>query len=129
MFGFKDREWDLRLGGIPYKEYDVSGEKKQVKLLDRLYLPIYYGGKTVQEYEMIRQKYTEEEMEAIMQEEWNKIILSLEEKGVQITKKNVTIKKNEKNWVLNAHMQLEESAVKLVPTRTEPVAVEEIPEE
>lgn len=87
MFGFKDREWDLRLGGIPYKEYDVSGEKKQVKLLDRLYLPIYYGGKTVQEYEMIRQKYTEEEMEAIMQEEWNKIILSLEEKGVQITKK------------------------------------------
>ena len=129
MFGFKDREWDLRLGGIPYEEYDVSGEKKQVKLLDRLYLPIYYGGKTVQEYEMIRQKYTEEEMEAIMQEEWNKIILSLEEKGVQITKKNVTIKKNEKNWVLNAHMQLEESAVKLVPTRTEPVAVEEIPEE
>ncbi len=56
-----------------------------------------------------------------MQEEWNKIILSLEEKGVQITKKNVTIEKNDKKWVLNAHMQLEESAVKLVPTATAPV--------
>ncbi len=125
MFGFGDREWNLRLGSIPYEEYDVSGEKKQVKLLDRLYLPIYYGGKTVQEYKMVRQKHTEDEMETIMQEEWRKIILSLEEKGVQITKKNVTIKKNEKNWVLNANMQLDESAVELVPTRTEPIATED----
>lgn len=35
--------------------------------------------------------------------------------------KNVTIEKNDKKWVLNAHMQLEESAVKLVPTATAPV--------
>ena len=34
---------------------------------------------------------------------------------------DVTIKKNDKNWVLNARMQLEESAVKLVSTRTEPI--------
>lgn len=129
VFGVNDREWDLRLGSIPYEEYDVSGEKKQVKLLDRLYLPIYYGGKTVQEYEIIRQKHTEDEMKAIMQEEWSKIISSLEEKGVQITQKNVTIKKNEKNWVLNARMQLDESAVELVPTKTEPIKEEAVTEE
>lgn len=129
VFGVSDREWDLRLGSIPYEEYDVSGEKKQVKLLDRLYLPIYYGGKTVQEYEIIRQKHTEDEMKAIMQEEWSKIISSLEEKGVQITQKNVTIKKNEKNWVLNAQMQLDESAVELVPTKTEPIEEEAVTEE
>ena len=63
-----------------------------------------------------------------MQEEWSKIISTLDEKGVQITEKNVTIKKNEKNWVLNAHMQLEESAIKLVPTKTAPVAVQETEE-
>lgn len=129
VFGVSDREWDLQLGSIPYEEYDVSGEKKQVKLLDRLYLPIYYGGKTVQEYEIIRQKHTEDEMKAIMQEEWSKIISSLEEKGVQITQKNVTIKKNEKNWVLNAQMQLDESAVELVPTKTEPIEEEAVTEE
>ena len=129
MFGVKDREWNLRLGSIPYEEYDVSGEKKQVKLLDRLYLPIYYGGKTVQEYKTVSQKHTVDEMEMIMQEEWNKIISSLEEKGVQITQKNVTIKKNDKNWVLNAHMQLDESAVELVPTRTEPIEEEAVPED
>ena len=129
MIGINDKEWNIQFGTIPYEEYDISGEKKQVKLLDRLYLPVYYGGKTVQEYEIIRQKHTEDEMKAIMQEEWNKIFLSLEEKGVQITKKNVTIKKNEKNWVLNAQMQLDESAVELVPTRTEPVAEEETQED
>ena len=129
MIGINDKEWNIQFGTIPYEEYDISGEKKQVKLLDRLYLPVYYGGKTVQEYEIIRQKHPEDEMKAIMQEEWNKIFLSLEEKGVQITKKNVTIKKNEKNWVLNAQMQLDESAVELVPTRTEPVADEETQED
>lgn len=125
VFGINDREWDVRLGKIPFEEYDVSGEKKQLKLLDHLYLPVFYGRKTAQEYEMIRQKHTEDEMNAMMQEEWSKIISTLEEKGVQITEKNVTIKKNEKNWVLNARMQLEESAVKLVPTKTVQAVEEE----
>ena len=125
VIGIKDREWNLKLGKIPYEEYDVSGEKKQVKLLDHLYLPIFYGGKTVQEYEMVRQKHTPDEMNVMMQEEWQKIMSTLDEKGVQITQKNVTIKKNDKNWVLNARMQLEEAAVELVPTSTEPILEED----
>ena len=125
MFGIKDREWNLRWGRISYEDYDISGEKKQVRLLDRLYLPIFYGTKTVQEYEIVQLEHTEEEMNNIMREEWDKIISTLEEKGVQITQKNVTIKKNGTNWVLNAQMQLEESAVMLVPTRTEPIANEQ----
>ena len=65
--------------------------------------------------------HTDEEMKTLLQERWRKIIATLNEKGVQIAEKNVTIKKNDKKWVLYAHMQLEESAVKLVPTVTEPV--------
>lgn len=129
MFGINDKEWDLGLGKIPYGEYDISGEKKQVRLLDRLYLPLYYGTKTIQEYETMTQKYTEEEMNAAMQEEWRKIISTLEEKGVQITEKNVTIKKNGTNWVLNAHMELEEAAVQSVPTETSPVVPDGTSEE
>ncbi len=127
--GINDREWNLRFGKIPYEEYDISGEKKQVRLLDRLYLPFFYGSKTIQEYEMTQQKYTEEEMNQILQEEWHKIISTLDEKGVQITEKNVTIKKNDNNWVLKARMQLEEEAVTSVPTSTEPVLPEEAAEE
>lgn len=133
LFGIRDKEWSLGLGRIPYDTYDISEEKNQVRLLDHLYLPLFYGHRTVQEYEMVQQKYTEDEMKNIMQDEWSKIISTLEEKGVQITEKNVTIKKNDNNWVLNARMQLEESAVRLVPTQTEPIAEEssedELPEE
>lgn len=120
-FGTKNREWDLKWGAIDYDSYDISGEKKQVKLLDNFYLPLFYGEKTVHEYEMVRREHTEDEMNEIMQEEWNKIISTLEEKGVQIIEKNVTIKKNKTNWVLNARMQLEEPAVRLVPTVTKQI--------
>lgn len=124
MFGVNDKEWNLRFGKIPYEEYDISGEKKQVRLLDRLYLPVYYGSKTAQEYELVQKKHTEEEMNAIMQEEWHKNITTLEEKGVQITEKNVTIKKYEDHWVLNARMELEEAAVELIPSATVPMTEE-----
>ena len=128
VLGAGDREWSLRLRKIPYQAYDSSVEKKQVKLLEHLYLPFSYGHKTIREYEITQQKHSEEEMKTLMQEEWDKIISTLEEKGGQIAEKNVTIKKNDKKWVLTAHMQLEESAVKLVPTSIEPV-VQETPEE
>lgn len=122
VFGSGETQISLHLFGIPYQFYDISEEKKQVKLLDHLYLPLYYGKKTVQEYEITSKMHTDEEMNSLLQEQWHKIISNLDEKGVQIAEKNVTIKKNDKKWVLNAHMQLEESAVKLVPTAVRPVA-------
>ena len=86
-------------------------------------MPVFYGSKTVQEYEMVQRNHTEEEMNALMQEEWRKIITTLEEKGVQITEKNVTIKKTDADWVLHARMELEEAAVQTAPSKT--VAEEE----
>ena len=94
--------------------------------MDHLYLPLYYGQKTAQEYEIVQKRYGEDEMMEIMQEEWRKIIVSLEEKGVQIIQKNVKIKKNEENWILYAQMKLEESAVKETPCAVEQIPV--IPE-
>ncbi len=120
--GTGEKEIAFRFRKVPYEFYDTSEEKKQVQLLDHLYLPLYYGKRTVQEYEIVSKTHTEEEMKTLLQERFRKIISTLNEKGVQIAEKNVTIKKNEKKWVLRAHMQLEESAVKLTPTAvTEPV--------
>lgn len=129
LLGSGEKQISLRPFGIPYQFYDSSEEKKQIKLLDHLYLPLYYGKRTVQEYEITPKMHTDEEMKALLQEQWRKIISTLGEKGVQIVEKNVTMKKNDKKWVLQAHMQLEESAVKLVPTATEPVVSPEAEEE
>lgn len=132
LLGVRDKEWNLMFGKIRYDTYDISGEKKQVRLLDHLYLPFYYGQKTAQEYRIVQKRYSEDEMKQLMQEEWNKIISTLAEKGVQITKKNVTIKKTDENWVLNVWMHLEESAVELIPTKTQQImdsTTEKAPEE
>ncbi len=114
---------------MKFETYDVSGEKKQVQLLDHLFLPVFYGVKQAKEYTLVPKVHTEEEMQQIMEEEWNKILQTLDEKSVQIIEKNVTINKNREFWVLNAHMQLMEEAIQTVPNTTEQIPVTEREEE
>ena len=71
-------------------------------------------------YEITKKMHTADEMQELLQERWRKIISTLDEKGVQIAQKDVTIKKNDKKWVLHARMQLEESAVERVYTKVNP---------
>lgn len=125
LLGIKDKEWNLSLGRIKYEAYDVFGEKKQVQLLEHLFLPAYYGTKYAKEYTLVEKNHTEEEMQEIMDGEWNKILQTLEEKGVEITGKNVTIKKNKDKWILNAGMQLVEESVKKVNNTIEQIPVTE----
>lgn len=125
LFGLNDKEFNLSLGKIKYEAYDVFGEKKQVQLLDHLFLPAYYGVKYAKEYNLVTKNHTNEEMQQIMDGELSKILQTLEEKGVEITQKNVTIKKNEDTWALNVKMQLAEEAVKKVNNSTEQIPVTE----
>lgn len=129
LLGIKDREWNLSFGKVKYEDYDVSGEKKQVQLLDHLFLPAYYGMKYAKEYTLVEKKHTEDEMQQIMEEEWSKILQTLEEKGVEITEKNGTIRKNEDKWVLNVRMNLVEAAVKKVSSTTQQIPITESEEE
>lgn len=123
--GIRDKEWNLSFGKVPYDCYDVGGEKKQIQLLDHLYLPLYYGMKSAKEYTVLEKEHTEEEMQEIMDGEWEKILETLEEKGVQIIGKNVTIKKNGDNWIMRASMTLSEEAVKKVENTTEQIPASE----
>lgn len=123
LFGFQDKEWNLSAGKIEYDTYDVSGEKKQVQLLDHLFLPVFYGIKQAKEYGFVQKTHTEEEMQQIMEEEWHKILQTLEEKGVQITEKNVTINKNRDKWILHVRMQLVEAAVTTTDNATPQIPV------
>lgn len=125
LLGFQDKEWNFSFGKVAYETYDVIGEKKQIQLLEHLYLPAFYGVKYAKEYTIVEKMHTEEEMQQIMETEWNKILETLEEKGVQITEKNVTIKKNREKWTLTARMQLEEAAVKKMANTTQQIPVTE----
>ena len=107
-----DKDFILRLGKIKYENFDTVTDKKQVKLLKNFYLPLYYGNSVNREYIVTDNIYTKEEVKIIFSEKLIKYIASLEEKGVQITKKNVTINKGQKSWQMDMDFQVVEKTGK-----------------
>ena len=107
-----DKDFILRLGKIKYENFDTVTDKKQVKLLKNFYLPLYYGNSVNREYIVTDNIYTKEEVKIIFSEKLIKYIESLEEKGVQIIKKNVTINKGQKSWQMDMDFQVVEKTGK-----------------
>lgn len=114
LLSIMDKDLVFRMGKIKYENYDKITDKKQVKLLENFYLPFYYGKSVNREYIVTDNIYTEKEVKAIFSEKLIKYIESLEEKGVQIIKKNVTINKNQKKWQMNMDFQIVEKTGKNV---------------
>ncbi len=109
------KEMVFRIGKVKYVKYDKVTDKKQVKLLENFYLPLYYGSSINREYEIEKNIYEKEEIKSIFSEKLEKFIGSLEEKGVQIIEKNVTISKKNKKWQMDMNFQVVEKTGKSVP--------------
>lgn len=90
--------WDLIESNILKREseypYETAVEKHQVVLLDNIYLPVYYGNIDRKEYYVEQLTYTDEEMENILSEGFEKFISGLQQKRVQIVEKNVKMEKS-----------------------------------
>ena len=110
-----DKELILRIGKIKYENFDKVTDKKQIKLLENFYLPLYLGSSVNREYVVTDNIYTKEEVKSIFSEKLIKYMQSLEEKGVQIIQKNVTINKNKKNWQMNMDFQIVEKTGQNIP--------------
>lgn len=81
--------------------YETTTEKKQLILLDNIYLPIYYGKISKKEYYIRYMTYTKDEMEALLLEQFEKFLSGLHEKGVQIVEKSVKIVENREGMEIN----------------------------
>ncbi len=114
VFAVMDKDFVFRLGKINYENFDKVTDKKQLKLLKNFYLPLYFGSSINREYVWKDNIYTKEEVKTIFSEKLIKYIAGLEEKGVQIIKKNVTINKNQKKWQMNMDFQIVEKTGKSV---------------
>lgn len=99
MFGTKKLK--LPEFGKKYEQQDVVEEKRQLKLFGNYYLPVYFGRDLVREYVTEERVYTQEQVKELFEEKIQKFIESLQEKGVQIIEKNVTIDKNAGVWKMN----------------------------
>lgn len=127
--GFMEKDIAFRIGKVKYEHYDKVTDRKQVRLLDNFYLPIYYGSSVNREYVLRQKVYTKEEVKNIFSEKLIKFVTNLDEKGVQIIKKNVTINKNNGKWKMNMQFQIVEKTGKNVPILPKnletPVTIEE----
>lgn len=92
------------LSGRKKYPYETASEKKQLVLLDNIYLPIYYGKIIKKEYYIKYMIYTKDEMETLLLGQFEKFISGLDKKGVQIVEKHVRIDDNREGMEINGSL-------------------------
>lgn len=106
---------------ITYANYDIFTNKKQLKILDNFYLPIFTGSEIIREYSDVSKRYTKEEGKNILNENFMKFIADLKEKGVQIIQKDVKIETGKDLMVVSGKILVVELTGKSVETTKEMV--------
>ncbi|GFI47073.1 hypothetical protein IMSAGC019_02395 [Lachnospiraceae bacterium] len=125
MFGTKKVK--LPTFGSEYGQYDVVEEKKQLKIFENYYLPVYTGYDMVREYTIEEKIYAQEEVKAIFEDKIQKFIESLQEKGVQIIEKNVKINKASGVWQMKVDFLAVEKTGTSQKAQVQQAAEEETP--
>lgn len=86
-FGHTFDIWNKPKNGM----YSCVSQNRQLKLLDDFFLPFYMETKCYSQYDLLKKKYTKEEVSTILNKNLRDFSSDLEEKGVQILEKNVKI--------------------------------------
>lgn len=102
-------EWK-RQRKIPYLYYDTVMDTKTPALFYKLNLPVRFGHYTYQEYLNYERDYGREEAEEYFSQKLSIFLKTLEQKGVQIMKKNVKIETSGRDWVMEGAFLLREEA-------------------
>ena len=118
FFGGSGRPLSLPEKEDPYERYDILTDQKQLCFFSGYRLPVYFGNILVREYTVEEKTYSKEEIKEIFEQKFRKLMQTLEEKGVQIIEKNVTIKKYKGLWKLKADFTVTQAAG--TEKRTEP---------
>ena len=80
--------------------YDTYASANQLKLFNRLDLPIYYGVYEAREYYRVEKRYSKKQAVKIFNDNLSIYYKTLSEKGVQILEKNVKIEHKANEWVV-----------------------------
>lgn len=101
----------LKLGFSPdYEKYETLLNDSQIQVNENFYLPVHYGVITSTEYREETARYTEKEAQNILEQKLGYFLEDLEEKGVQITGKNVKMYKNSREYSYQGTVSVKEAA-------------------
>lgn len=112
------REQTLPLKAPTYVKSDCVIEEHTLKLLDDFYLPVAFGTRRYREYVMVEKRYDESRARELLEERLSKILQGFREKGVQIIRKNVTIKKDSSRFIMRADFVVVERTGTMTITST-----------
>lgn len=121
--GKEKREYLLEVGDVPFalpvsfdglSRYDVTGNTRQLRLMENFYLPLYFKVFTAREYDLADITYTDQELESLLTSNLQYFIKKLEEKGVQIFENDVKIELTEKSAIASGAMTVGKEAVRRV---------------
>lgn len=101
-----------------YTDYNVASDTAQLRVTDNFYLPIWLTKETYQELLREEKSRNEQDVRQIATKNLGNYIEDLEEKGIQITEKNVIIKRSGKNYVVSGTIMACESIAAYQPTDT-----------
>ena len=90
-FGLLKYDFTPYVPKCPYDTFDRLSDDKRLHIGKNLYLPFEIKKTTVKEYTLMMKKLSEKDATDKMQEKLNHYIGNLQEKGVQIVRKNVII--------------------------------------
>lgn len=123
-------ENELRLP-IPKNTFarsDCIISENRIEPLPDFYLPVVFGSYRYREYELTEKKYTPEQAKTLCAEKLSQIIETLQEKGVQIIRKNVKIEKDSAHYIMRADFTVVEKTGTLVRTKAEAPETDEMKE-
>ncbi len=113
FFRIGEKEFSLH-GAKPFCMYDSVMLETTPTLIKDLRLPISWGEFTYREYLNTECLYREEEAKMLLEENLLHFLVGLEEKGVQIIEKDVTIVKNTNEYEIMGNIVVAEPATHLV---------------
>lgn len=96
--GEKELKW---VEEQPFLVYDCIIKENKPKWFEMLSIPITWGSYSYREYQNVEYEYSLSQAKEILEGKINNIIISLDEKGVQIIEKNVKIDTNSDMWIVN----------------------------
>lgn len=120
-----EKELQFSVFGIDFEKSDCVVSEKRLEVLKDFYLPVSFGSYSYREYALTEKSYTREQAKSLCQEKLNKVIETLQEKGVQILQKDVKIEKDSMYYVLKADFTVVEKTGVLVATKTESLHTED----
>ncbi len=97
----------------------------QLHLTDNFYLPVSLTRKTYQEYRNVRKTHSEKEIRQIATKNLSNYLADLEEKGIQITAKDVIIERKGRKYIVKGTIGARESIVSYQPTEVVNITGEE----